>query len=113
MELRTTTLREGPRLLTVEGEMDLYNADEFKKAVSILLADGSESIVIDLSELTYIDSSGIGALLFTVTQARAKNLPVCFVGVTGSVRTVIELTSLLGFLPIENTIADAVNRFGT
>lgn len=111
MELKTSTLREGPRLVTATGEMDLYNAEEYKKTIATLLAGDHQSIVVDLSNLTYIDSSGIGALLYTVTQARAHDAAVCFVGVTGSVRTVVELTSLLGFLPIQDTIADAIKTF--
>lgn len=112
MELVTEDLRLGPRILRAEGEMDLYNAEEFKQTIATLMTSGPEPVIIDLSQLTYIDSSGIGALLYTVTQSKARQTAVCFTGVTGSVRTVIELTSLLGFLPIEDSVEAAV-RFVT
>lgn len=109
MELSTETLRDGPRLLRVQGEMDLYNAEDYKQQIAALLNSDSAPIIIDLSNLSYIDSSGIGALLYTVTQSKARQIVVCFIGVTGSVRTVIELTSLLGFLPIKDSVDAALN----
>lgn len=109
MELATETLRDGPRLLRAQGEMDLYNAEDFKQRIAALLSSDTQPVIIDLSGLTYIDSSGIGALLYTVTQSKAHQIAVCFFGVAGSVRTVIELTSLLGFLPIKDDIQAALS----
>lgn len=111
MELKDRRLDDGGVIvMTVAGEMDLYNANDFKKAVDRLLSATQVGLVIDLQELNYIDSSGIGALLYTFTQSRSQAKPVCFAQVHGSVRRVIELTSLLGFLPIEETVEAAANR---
>lgn len=113
MELNERRLENGIWHLSVSGEMDLYNADEFKRAMDRLFSDGEAGVIADFDELSYIDSSGIGALLYTVTQSKARRRGVCFVNVTGSVRKVIELTSLLGFLPIEDTLDAAVGRLLT
>lgn len=113
MELNERRLENGIWHLSVSGEMDLYNADEYKRAMDRLFSDGGAGVVADLDELSYIDSSGIGALLYAVSQSRSRRQGLCFVNVTGSVRKVIELTSLLGFLPIEDTLDDAVSRLLT
>lgn len=110
MELKDRRMETGAIVLTVAGEMDLYNANDFKKAVDRLMAAATTGLVIDLQELGYIDSSGIGALLYTFTRSKSAGTPICFANVHGSVRRVIELTSLLGFLPIADSVESAAER---
>tara|TARA_B100000614_G_scaffold141398_1_gene125590 strand:+ start:772 stop:1119 length:348 start_codon:yes stop_codon:yes gene_type:complete len=110
VELKRKRLDNGMWLLSVAGEMDLYNVPEFKSAVNDLLEAGAPGLISDFGELTYIDSSGIGALLYAFSQGKTRNRGICFANVTGSVRTVIELTSLLGFLPIEESVDAAIAR---
>lgn len=110
MELNERRLDDGMWMLTVSGEMDMYNAESFKQAIDRLLSDAEVGVIVDFGELAYIDSSGIGALLYSVTQGKSRNTGVCFIKVVGSVRKVIELTSLLGFLPIEDGVEGAVLR---
>jgi anti-sigma B factor antagonist len=49
-------------------------------------------------------------LLYIFTQSKKKNLGLWFVNVHGSVRKVIELTSLLGFFPIADSFDEAVRK---
>lgn len=110
MEIRTSHARDGIALIALEGEMDLYNAKDLKDAVNAFLAGDDRGLIIDLHELEYIDSSGISALLYTFTQSKARQKSLCFVNIKGSVKKVIELTSLSGFFPIADSVEDAVKR---
>lgn len=110
MEIETSKIDEGLQLITMSGEMDLYNAKDLKDAVNAIMAESPVGIVVDLAELEYIDSSGISALLYTFTQTKARSIGLCFINIRGSVRKVIELTSLSGFFPIAASKDEAVTR---
>lgn len=52
----------------MRGELDLATADVVREALREALADAREEVVVDLTELTFIDSTGIGILIAAVTE---------------------------------------------
>jgi anti-sigma B factor antagonist len=92
------------------GEIDLFHSNQVKELFNKLVAGDAQSICVDLDGVTYIDSSGVGAMLYMYSVSKNKAIPLCFCGVKGSVRRVIELTKLLAYLPIEETLKDALQR---
>lgn len=108
MELEVKSVQNRVTVISLDGEMDLYNSHKLKELVTGHFEKGSGPLILDFRNLTYIDSSGISVLLFTFTQAKKRNIGIWFVNVHGSVRKVIELTSLLGFFPIADSLEDAV-----
>jgi len=112
MEINERSISGAVHILSLDGEMDLYNATDLKDTVTEMFVRGIKHLVIDLEQLEYIDSSGISALLFTYTQCRTRSVDLAFINVRGSVRRVIELTSLIGFFPIAENLTEALSRFG-
>lgn len=112
MEINERLVNGDVHVLALDGEMDLYNSSDLKDKVGALLSGGIGRLVIDLERLDYIDSSGISALLYTYTQCRTRSIDLAFINVRGSVRRVIELTSLIGFFPIAENLNEALSRFG-
>ncbi|MFW5812576.1 MAG: STAS domain-containing protein [Alkalispirochaetaceae bacterium] len=110
MEIRTHRLNHDILKIDVSGEMDLYNSHELKSMLTAHIENGSEALLLDLHDLSYIDSSGISVLLYTFTQCKKRQLGLCFLNIRGSVKRVIELTSLQGFFPIAESLEDAINR---
>lgn len=108
MDISTQYDSNGVAIITVSGEMDLYTAPQLRDAVSSHLDRDRSPLVLDLEQLHYIDSSGIGALLYTFSACKKAGTSVWFAGVQGPVRRVIELTSLLGFFPIAETVEEAI-----
>jgi anti-sigma B factor antagonist len=51
------------RIVRLVGELDLYNADRVRSALVDVCADGPERIVVDLSEVEFIDSTALGVLI--------------------------------------------------
>jgi anti-sigma B factor antagonist len=107
VDLRIRREQGGATIVSLSGEMDMYTSHRLRDSVTEQLAEGQNALIIDCSDLSYIDSSGIGAFLHTLARCRKVGAQVWFVGVGGSVRRVIELTSLLGFLPIVESISEA------
>ncbi|MGA4841252.1 STAS domain-containing protein [Streptomyces sp. G45] len=57
--------RDGWAVLRVAGEMDLLTSPVLRQRVHEAVADGRRSVVLDLSEVLFCDSSGVGVLIAT------------------------------------------------
>jgi anti-sigma B factor antagonist len=110
MEITHKRVQPGVNIVEVTGEMDMYNSHELKSLVTRIFGSGTHPLILDMKGLKYIDSSGISVLIFVFTQAKKAGIPVWFSNVTGTVRKVIELTSLLNFFPIEPSLEAAFQK---
>ena len=68
MSLSINTSVDAARVL-VEGEVDVSNADELRNAVDAALALDAPEVTVDLSQVRYIDSTGIGVLVGAAHRA--------------------------------------------
>jgi len=85
-----TRHQDGVPVISVTGELDLTNAGEVRSAVEAVVSDHDQRVVFEVSELTFMDSSGI-ALLASVTR-RAREVELR--DPTPIVRRLIEMTGL-------------------
>ncbi len=97
-------------VIDVIGEMDLYNAFRLKDLVRKMIDGRVTSYILNLEQVSYMDSSGIGALLYVHSELKKRGFPLRIVGVAGSVRKVIELTKLIEYFPIVSDLATAVTQ---
>ena len=95
-------------IIDVAGEMDLYNSYKLKELVMKMLEKNVKSFIINLEQVDYIDSSGIGALIFICSTIKKMNLKLAISNVHGSVKKVIELTKLTAYFPIANSVEEAL-----
>jgi anti-anti-sigma factor len=79
-----------------------------KHTVRRLLGADRRPLVIDLSGTEYIDSSGVGVLLFIHAQCLRARRKYCFAGLQQPVTRVLKLTGLDGVFPLEDGVEDAV-----
>lgn len=111
MTLETEQLDDDIYVVSLSGDMDLYSANQVKENVVALWENGHTRLIIDMSALNYVDSSGIGVLLYVYSSSQKRSYQVVFCGATGAVARVIELTKLRGFLPLEPNRKAAIERF--
>ncbi len=83
----------GYTLVRLRGEVDLSWSQQVRRAVLDALAGGA-AVGVDLSEVSYIDSSGIAALVEGFQRARARDGRFVLVAVSDAVRAVLELARL-------------------
>ncbi len=95
-------------VIDVTGEMDLYNAFKLKEIVTTMIEKQIREYVINLDKVEYMDSSGIGALLFVFAELKKRGMLLRIAGVKGSVKRVIELTKLSGYLPLSAGVSEAI-----
>ena len=90
----TRTDNEIQSVLRVRGQLDALSAPELRPALDRLVSDGRRDVVVDLSELRMIDSSGVGALVGLYKRVRAGGGDVRFVGVTSQPLVIFRLLRL-------------------
>ena len=95
-------------IINVTGEMDLYNSYKLKDLIIKMLDKKVNKFIINLNDVEYIDSSGIGALIFICSTLKKSNLNLYISNIRGSVKKVIELTKLTGYLPLIGTVQEAL-----
>lgn len=84
----------GTLVVDLEGEMDLSNAGDLRKKILARMQDGLQHLVINLAGLTFLDSTGLGALLATTVKAQAMEARVAFVAPQPRVRQVCMIAGL-------------------
>ena len=98
-------------VLDISGEIDLYNAPEIKDTINQLIEDQKYNVIINLEKVSYIDSSGIGALISSLSSLKKYQGGLKIINVYASVRKVFELTKLTFFFEIFDSESDAVSSF--
>ncbi|MBA3843445.1 MAG: STAS domain-containing protein [Actinobacteria bacterium] len=61
--VRAVETTDGAAVLTLAGELDLFNAEEVRRGLADAIATGSGRIVVDLAEVEFIDSTALGTLV--------------------------------------------------
>jgi anti-sigma B factor antagonist len=94
LEVVEQSLSSHQALLVVNGRLNAVTAPELKARIKRLVNDGFVQLVIDLVNVSFIDSSGIAALVAGLKAARMDNGALKLVGMNEQVRTVFRLTLL-------------------
>jgi anti-anti-sigma factor len=95
------------RVLSVRGEIDIATAGILRSALEEALESGRRDTWVDLSEVTFMDSSGLNALVQADHDFAGHNGRLTVICPTGPVRRTLELTGLAGELNVQATRADA------
>jgi anti-anti-sigma factor len=109
-EVKVGDLDQGVRTISVRGELDLSTAPELEGPLEEMLESGEGSILIDLSQCEFIDSTGI-ALIVRAWQRldsgeNGRALVIC--SHNDQVRRVLEITGLELSIPVHMTREDAL-----
>jgi anti-sigma B factor antagonist len=89
----TTEARDGVTLVVLGGELDIYTVASFRSDLD-QLDPAVTPLVIDLSEVTLLDSSGLGALVSLLNRARAGDGRLGLICPHRRLRRVFEITGL-------------------
>jgi len=108
--MECSTRQEGKfMIVTLAGEVDLHYSPEARKQILAQL-NNNYHVLVDLSGVEYIDSSGIASLVEGFQLARSKQLEFGLVGVSEAARQVLELARLDKVFQIKPTIAEFIDH---
>ena len=89
--------------------LDAGNVKEFRTAITAV-AEKHSTLVLDMSALTFVDSSGLGALLSCLRAMKGKNGQLLLVGMTKPVRALFELVRMHRIFAIYNLLDEALDE---
>jgi anti-sigma B factor antagonist len=103
---------EGVTLVTLNGRIVLgEESNALREKLKSLIANGKKKIVLNMAEIDYIDSSGLGALVAAHLSAKNSNASVRLCQLGKKFHEVMQLTKLLTIFDVYETEAAAVSSF--
>ena len=110
MQLETKTLGDFLVVRILESRLGADRATEFKEQVRQYIHEGNRAIVLDLSLVDFLDSTGLGAIVALYkTLAKDGSISVC--GVRDSLGRMFQLTRMDRIFQIHPTVEEAVGSF--
>ncbi len=85
---------EQPNVLPLEGEIDLHVSPEVADALRTMTAKKPKRVVVDLTKVTYIDSSGLAVLIEGMQKVQEYGGKFAVAGVQESVQHILEIARL-------------------
>jgi anti-sigma B factor antagonist len=103
----------GVSVLDIEGRIVLgEESNAFRERVKALLANNKKNIVLNLANVTYIDSAGLGTLVATFHSARSQGGTLKLANLGSKFREVLQVTKLLTVFEVFDSESAAVQSFG-
>lgn len=108
MRIKTKLLSPIQAILTPNGRMDIESSPVVQLAIMDAWNKGAKSIIIDLSEVDFMDSSGLSALVSGMKTLRKTGGRLCICNANAQIRTAMRLTMLDRVFPIFDTLEEAL-----
>lgn len=108
----TQQYRNGLVVLAVAGDLDLATVSSFRRRLKSM-AEATGNLLLDFSQLRYIDSTGIHALLDVCQTLALAGRRMALAAISAHVQRVLTVFGIDGIFPIFSTVETAVVAFGT
>jgi anti-sigma B factor antagonist len=104
--VRAIEERDGSVILRLAGELDLYNADDVRIALQQAVASDPQKIVVDMSDVEFVDSTALGVLI----EARSKlgRSDLLLASPQLETRRTLQVSGLDRHLPVHESVDDAL-----
>ena len=103
---------DGVTVLDLSGRITLGEGSvQLRDAIRDLIGKGQQKILLDLGDVNYIDSSGLGELVSAYTSARNQGATVKLLKLTKKVHDLLQITKLYTVFDIKDDEASAIKSF--
>ena len=102
----------GIPIVSLGGELDSYSAARVSQVLDTLIDAHEPSVLIDVVDLEYIDSAGLGVLVGALKQVGDRAGTLALIGPTADVRRVLHITGLDKLFTIYGNEAEALSGMG-
>lgn len=109
MDLKVETRHEGDvAVVAATGEVDVFTAPGLDSEITALLEQGTSRLVVDLTGVSFLDSTGLGVLVKGLKTARDAGGSMQLVVTSDRIRKIFDITGLDASLPLFDTVDDAL-----
>lgn len=103
--------KEDKLLVYMMGELDHHSAEEVRNKIDDRLArEDITKLIMDFSDVSFMDSSGIGVVIGRYKKLASKSGKVCITNVNDSVKRVFELSGMFKIIQLYNTNKEALEN---
>jgi len=103
----------GVNVLDIEGRIVLgEESNSFREKVKGLLAAGKKKIVLNLANVSYIDSAGLGTLVATFHSARSQGATLKLMNLGSKFKDMLQVTKLMTVFDTYDSESAAIQSFG-
>ena len=95
-------IADGTATVTIRGEVDVYTAPRLRDSLRRISAEDAPQVVLDLSAMTFIDSTGLGVIVGAVKRIREDGGTLSLRAPSRSTRKVLDITGLSEIIAIED-----------
>ena len=110
MELKINKIGDIVTII-LEGRIDANIAPDIEQKILSLIAEGARELVADLSEVIFISSAGLRALITALKEAKRKKGDLRLAGVKGRVLEVFEITGFSTIFQIYGDVEESIRSF--
>ncbi len=110
MEINIKELENNICIINIDGEIDIHTSSDLKDELMNHIDLGVKYIVMNLGQVSYIDSSGIGVFISTLATLKKLGGKILIINITEAVKKVFELTKLTNFFQIYENEQLALNE---
>jgi anti-sigma B factor antagonist len=112
LELETSERGEA-RVLSLRGEIDVYTAPRLRQAIVDLVEEGVHDIVVDMEQVDFLDSTGLGVLVEGLKRVRSDQGDLAIVATQDKILKIFDITGLNKAFHIHGSVEDAVDDVGS
>ena len=112
LEMTTDDLAQGCKVVRAVGEIDLHSVELFEETFQDLLANQPKSLLIDLTGIRFMSSSGIGVLMTCNAAYEGTDGKLVLILGDGTVRESLKLIGILDLIPVVASEQEALARIG-
>ncbi|MBF0543871.1 MAG: STAS domain-containing protein [Candidatus Riflebacteria bacterium] len=98
-------------IIEIKGEITFENCEQFREKINELTDNGKSRIVINLANLKYMSSSGMGVLVHGLKKTRQFGGDLKLTNLDGKMRKVFLITQFTHHFGVFQSVDDAVNSF--
>jgi anti-sigma B factor antagonist len=95
-------------VVKISGEIDVFTSPRLREELLDIIEDGALHLVVDLGDVTFLDSTGLGVLVGIYHRLRARDGTMAFMGVNDRVRRVFHVTQLTKIFVLHRSLDDAI-----
>jgi len=103
--------KSGIMVCRLEGEVDINSSPEIKKVFDKLISSKTPKIVVNLSKVTYVDSSGLATLVEILKNMRTYGGKLRITDMSPKIKSLFEITKLEKLFEIMLNEEDALSTF--
>ncbi|MBN3873474.1 STAS domain-containing protein [Nostoc sp. JL33] len=87
-------MREEVKVIKLIGNLNATTSQQFRQNITDVLVSGAKIVLVDFQDVTFMDSSGLGALVLAFKTLRAADTKLVLCSINEQVRILLELTNM-------------------